>query len=93
MYHTMLLAIHVFSSLLEKWNSPYISGQPPPPCDSFTLTPVGERRAALFGGSTGQGLSGSDLFIVDLRRHTVVSVEHVHMEYLCLGGRSPRGIW
>ena len=58
-----------------EWSSPNITGQPPPPCSSFTLTPVGERRAALFGGVSGPGLTVSDdLFIVDLSRDTVVSV-------------------
>ena len=40
----------------------------------FTLTPVGERRAALFGGLSGSGAASDDLFIVDLSRDTVVSV-------------------
>ena len=58
-----------------EWSSPNITGQPPPPCSSFTLTPVGERRAALFGGISGSELTVSDdLFIVDLSRDTVVSV-------------------
>ena len=58
-----------------EWSSPNITGQPPPPCSSFTLTPVGERRAALFGGLGESVLTVSDdLFIVDLSRDTVVSV-------------------
>ena len=57
-----------------EWSSPNITGQPPPPCSSFTLTPVGERRAALFGGRSGSGAVSDDLFIVDLSRDTVVSV-------------------
>ena len=57
-----------------EWSSPNITGQPPPPCYSFTLTPVGERRAALFGGGSGQKTINHDLFIVDLSRDTVVSV-------------------
>ena len=57
-----------------EWSSPNITGQPPPPCYSFTLTPVGERRAALFGGRNGSGAVSDDLFIVDLSRDTVVSV-------------------
>ena len=73
-YH-VIFDIHVFSSPSGKWSSPDINGQPPPPCDSFTLTPVGERRAAMFGGVSGLGLPVSDLFIVDLSRHTVVSGE------------------
>ena len=50
-------------------------GQPPPPCNSFTLTPVGERRAATFSGIRVGGIEVSDLFIVDLSRHIVVSGE------------------
>ena len=58
-----------------EWSSPNITGQPPPPCSSFTLTRVGERRAALFGGYSGSEQTVSDdLFIVDLSRDTVVSV-------------------
>ena len=58
-----------------EWSSPNITGQPPPPCSHFTLTPVGERRAALFGGVSGSEQTVSDdLFIVDLSRDTVVSV-------------------
>ena len=57
-----------------EWSSPNITGQPPPPCSSFTLTPVGERRVALFGGWSGSGVDSDDLFIVDLSRDTVVSV-------------------
>ena len=56
-----------------EWSSPNITGQPPPPCSYFTLTPVGERRAALFGGRSGS-VAVSDLFIADLSRDTVVSV-------------------
>ena len=56
-----------------EWSSPNITGQPLPPCSHFTLTPVGERRAALFGGYYGVA-SSDDLFIVDLSRDTVVSV-------------------
>ena len=57
-----------------EWSSPNITGQPPPPCCHITLTPVGERRAALFGGRDGSGAFIDDLFIVDLSRDTVVSV-------------------
>ena len=57
-----------------EWSSPNITGQPPPSCYSITLTPVGERRAALFGGRSGSGAVSDDLFIVDLSRDTVVSV-------------------
>ena len=55
-----------------EWSSPRVTGQPPPPCDDFTLTPVGERRAALFGGRTRSGAYSDDLMIVKLTKHTVV---------------------
>ena len=57
-----------------EWSSPRVTGQPPPPCDEFTLTPVGERRAALFGGRIGSRSLNGALLIVELTKHTVVSV-------------------
>ena len=54
-----------------EWSSPRVIGQPPPPCALFSLTPVGERRAALFGGIIS--LVSDDLLIVELTKHTVVS--------------------
>ena len=58
-----------------KWTLPCITGQPPPPCFQFTLTPVGERRAALFGGRTVTEAISDDLLIVELSRDAdVVSV-------------------
>ena len=57
-----------------KWSSPRVTGQPPPPCSTFTLTPVGERRAALVGGIIGSETIIDDLLIVELTKHTVVSV-------------------
>ena len=65
-----MLSLHVSPG---EWISPNITGQPPPPCNSFTFTQVGERRAALFGGKGGSKPL-SDLFVVELSRHTVVSV-------------------
>ena len=63
------------SSPPGEWSSPGVTGQPPPPCSNFTLTPVGERRAALFGGMVGPGAhsTSNDLLIVELTKHTVVS--------------------
>ena len=57
-----------------EWSSPNITGHPPPPCSYFSLTPVGERRAALYGGASGSVDISDDLFTVDLSRDTVVSV-------------------
>ena len=57
-----------------EWSSPNVTGQPPPPCSWITLNPVGEKRAALFGGKSGLGAIRDDLLIVELSRDTVVSV-------------------
>ena len=57
-----------------EWSSPNITGQPPPPLSDFTLTPVGQRKAALFGGL---GSISDDLLIVELSRDTVVSVMRI----------------
>ena len=57
-----------------EWSSPRVTGQPPPPCSAFTLTPVGERSAAMFGGAIGSGAVSDELLIFELTKHTVVSV-------------------
>ena len=74
-----MLSLHVTPG---EWSSPNITGQPPLPCNTFTLTQVDERRAALFGGRSGSECH-SDLFVVELSRHTVVSV--VKKQYCRLG--------
>ena len=62
---------------LGEWSSPSITGQLPPLHESSTLTPVGERRAALFGGRNGSGAFSDDMLIVELSRKTVVSVTRI----------------
>ena len=79
-YEIILLTLHVSPG---EWSSPNITGQPPSPCNFFTLTQVGERRAALFGGQSVSNRFLSDLFVVELSRHTVVSV--VRKQYCRLG--------
>ena len=55
------------------WSSLKVTGQAPPPCSDSTLTTVGEKRAALYGGCDGSH-TFNHLFIVELGRHSVVSV-------------------
>ena len=55
------------------WSSLKVTGQAPPPYSLFTLTTVGEKRAAMYGGWDGWD-KFIDLFIVELTRHSVVSV-------------------
>ena len=54
------------------WSSLKVTGQAPPPCSRFTLTTIGEKRAAMYGGYDGS--NSNHLFIVELGRHSVVSV-------------------
>ena len=61
------------SSPPGEWSSLKVTGQAPPPCSNFTLTTVGEKRAALFGGWDGL-IKFNHLFIVELGKHSVVSV-------------------
>ena len=62
------------SSPPDGWSIPEVIGQAPPPCYLFTLTTVEGKRAAMFGGITPSSLWSDDLYIVDLERHSVVSV-------------------
>ena len=61
------------SSPPGEWSSLEVTGQAPPPCSNFTLTTVGEKRAALFGG-WDELSKFNHLFIVELGTHSVVSV-------------------
>ena len=58
----------------DGWSSPVVTGQAPPPCYEFTLTTLEGNRAAMFGGRTPSSVYSDDLYIVDLERHSVVSV-------------------
>ena len=55
------------------WSSLTVTGQCPLPCSYFTLTKVGEKKAAMYGGYDGS-CKLNHLFIVELERHSVVSV-------------------
>ena len=67
---------------IDRWSSVTIAGQAPPPCSSFTLTKVGEKRAAMFGGWSGSETS-NDLLFVELGRYCVVSMPITYSE-LCM---------
>ena len=57
----------------DRWSSPAVIGNPPPPYANFSLTLMGESRAGLFGGDGGQE-SSNTLFIIELGRQCVVCV-------------------
>ena len=61
------------------WSSLKVTGEAPPPCSHFTLTTVGEKRAAMYGGYDGSNTI-NQLFIVELGRHSVVGMTmHCHI--------------
>ena len=57
-----------------------VTGQAPPPCSAFTLTTVGEKRAAMYCGWDGKS-KFNHLFIVELGGYSVVSVINDYSYY------------
>ena len=57
------------------WSSLEVTGQAPPPCSDFTITTVGEKKAAMYGGWDGSERF-NHLFICELGGHSVVSSQH-----------------
>ena len=66
----------------DRWSSPQVTGPAPPPCNRFTITTVGDKRAYLFGGWSGLTVL-DDLFFLALGRHSVVSL-HACAPTCCL---------
>ena len=50
----------------DMWSSPEITGERPPPGNSFSLTSIDNRRAVLFGGWSGEQGMVNDVYIIDL---------------------------
>ena len=70
---TMYVCINVYLLLLGKWSSPKVTGDRPPPINSFTLTSITNDSAILFGGFTPNG-SSNNTYIVNFSHTSVVSV-------------------
>ena len=59
---------------LGEWISPTVTGDRPPPIDTFTLTSVTNNTAVLFGGNTWTNILGNNnLYIINFRKTSVVS--------------------
>ena len=76
----MLLLLFITNFVLimiisDEWSSPKATGQTPLPCNRFTLATVGKKRAVILGGWSGSTIL-DDLFVLDLGKHSVVSVPH-----------------
>ena len=59
--------------LIGRYITPVISGQPPPPCYSFTINKVTNNNGILYGGNTSDGDSNI-VYITKLTKNTVVSL-------------------
>ena len=64
--------MNVCTLLLDQWISPVVTGDRPPPIESFTLTPVTNNTAVMFGGLTDNGESNK-LYIISFTKISVVS--------------------
>ena len=57
----------------DHWISPNVSGDKPPPVNSFTLTKIANEKVVLYGGDTLQGPS-SELRVATVVGDSVVSM-------------------
>ena len=57
----------------DHWISPNVSGDKPPPVDSFTLSKIANEKVLLYGGDTAQGPS-SELRVATVLGDSVVSM-------------------
>ena len=64
--------MNVYTILLDQWISPVVTGDRPPPINDFTLTPVTNNTAVMFGGSTANGVSNK-LYMISFTKTSVVS--------------------
>ena len=64
--------MNVCTLLLDQWISPVVTGDRPPPISHFTLTPITNNTAVMFGGSTENGESNK-LYMISFTKTSVVS--------------------
>uniref|UniRef100_A0A1X7UXY0 Uncharacterized protein n=1 Tax=Amphimedon queenslandica TaxID=400682 RepID=A0A1X7UXY0_AMPQE len=61
------------NSQQDQWISPVVTGDRPPPIYSFTLTPVTNNTAAMFGGHIDNGASNK-LYMISFTKTTVINL-------------------
>ena len=62
------------ASFLGEWITPTVTGDRPPPINQFSLTPVTNNTAILFGGETPNHEDSNIVYIIDFTKTSVVSV-------------------
>uniref|UniRef100_A0A1X7T8U5 Uncharacterized protein n=1 Tax=Amphimedon queenslandica TaxID=400682 RepID=A0A1X7T8U5_AMPQE len=66
--------IHYYRVSSDQWISPVVTGDRPPPIKSFTLTPVTNNTAIMFGGYTDNGWSNK-LYMISFTKTSVDILE------------------
>uniref|UniRef100_A0A1X7UYR0 Uncharacterized protein n=2 Tax=Amphimedon queenslandica TaxID=400682 RepID=A0A1X7UYR0_AMPQE len=66
--------IHYYRISSDQWISPVVTGDRPPPIYDFTLTPVTNNTAVMFGGSTDNGVSNK-LYMINFTKTSVNMLE------------------
>ena len=64
--------MNVCTLLLDQWISPVVTGDRPPPIKEFTLTPVTNNTAVMFGGLIANEESNK-LYMISFTKTSVVS--------------------
>ena len=70
--YTRVWQVSVCTLLLDQWISPVVTGDRPPPTEDFTVTPVTNNTAVMFGGLTDNGVSDI-LYMISFTKTSVVS--------------------
>uniref|UniRef100_A0A1X7SY59 Uncharacterized protein n=1 Tax=Amphimedon queenslandica TaxID=400682 RepID=A0A1X7SY59_AMPQE len=63
----------MYVCVCDQWISPVVTGDRPPPIDDFTLTPVTNNTAVMFGGYTGNGWN--KLYMISFTKTSVDILE------------------
>uniref|UniRef100_A0A1X7TSS1 Uncharacterized protein n=1 Tax=Amphimedon queenslandica TaxID=400682 RepID=A0A1X7TSS1_AMPQE len=72
--HLRCNEIHYYRISSDQWISPVVTGDRPPPINDFTLTPVTNNTAVMFGGSTDNGFSNK-LYMISFTKTSVDILE------------------
>uniref|UniRef100_A0A1X7UWG3 Uncharacterized protein n=1 Tax=Amphimedon queenslandica TaxID=400682 RepID=A0A1X7UWG3_AMPQE len=64
----------IYSIIYDQWISPVVTGDRPPPIDDFTLTPVTNNTAVMFGGFIGNEYSNK-LYMISFTKTSVDILE------------------
>ncbi|XP_011408174.2 PREDICTED: kelch domain-containing protein 2-like [Amphimedon queenslandica] len=66
--------IHYYRISSDQWISPVVTGDRPPPIEDFTLTPVTNNTAVMFGGNTDNRVSNK-LYMISFTKTSVDILE------------------